>query len=194
MATKKNLVIGVLALQGDFFEHQQALQKLDVEVKLVKTIADAKTTAGLILPGGESTAIGLQLRESGLGQWLKTATKQRQYPIYGTCAGCILIAKNVDSDFSLRLMDITVQRNAYGRQLDSFDEPITSKQFHNMRGVFIRAPRIARCGPNIEVLAKHNSDVILARQQHLLAGTFHPELTGDLRVHAYFVKMIKHYA
>lgn len=194
MATKKNVVIGILALQGDFLEHQQALKQLGVKTKLVKTIAEAEATAGLILPGGESTAIGLQLKDSGLGEWIKTAVQNRLYPIYGTCAGCILIARNVNSNFSLRLMDITVQRNAYGRQLDSFDEPITADQFPKLRGVFIRAPRIVRCGKTVTVLAKHQNDIILARQNHMLAGTFHPELTGDLRVHRYFIDMVKHYA
>lgn len=194
MVTKKNLEIGVLALQGDFLEHQRTLLKLGVKAKLVKTITDAKTTQGLILPGGESTAIGLQLHTNGLGQWLKTAVQKRCYPIYGTCAGCIVIAKNSDSTFSLQLMNITVERNAYGRQLDSFDAPIVSKLFPKLHGVFIRAPRIVRCESDVVVLARYNDDIILAQQNHMLASTFHPELTGDLRIHAYFINLVRHYA
>lgn len=194
MATKNKFVVGILALQGDFLEHYGAVQRLGASAQLVKTVADAEQTAGLILPGGESTAIGLQLRDNGLGQWLKRAVATKQYPVYGTCAGCILIARQVDSVFSLKLMDITVRRNAYGRQLDSFDEPITSSEFPKLRGVFIRAPRITHVGKTVETLATHGHNKILVRQQHMLAGTFHPELTGDLRVHQYFIDMIKTYA
>lgn len=194
MAISNQPLIGVLALQGDFLEHLVVLQKLGVKAKLVKTIADAKTTAGLILPGGESTAIGLQLKDNGLGAWIKQAVEKSFYPVYGTCAGAILIAKRVDSAFSLKLLDITVRRNAYGRQLDSFDEPIVSDAFPKLRGVFIRAPRITQLGPGVTSLAKHGRDTILVRQGHILASTFHPELTGDLSVHAYFMDMVKNYA
>jgi len=193
VATKQAVVVGVLALQGDFLEHFLVLHKLNVAAKLVKTIADCKKTDGLILPGGESTAIGLQLRENGLGAWLRTAIIQKKYPVYGTCAGSILLAKRVDSEFSLKVMDITASRNAYGRQLDSFDEPIESILFKGLRGVFIRAPRITQIAKTVEMLATHGHDKILVRQENMLAGTFHPELTGDLRVHKYFFEMVKTY-
>lgn len=181
MATK--LIIGVLALQGDFVEHLEALRKLKIPCIEVRTISDIKKTSGLIMPGGESTTIGRLLRSTGLDAWLKTHAK-KGYAIYGTCAGAILLSK-------LGLMSITVQRNAYGRQLDSFDEPIQSKQFPKLRGVFIRAPLITKVGKNVVVLATHKNDPVLVRQGNILAGTFHPELTDSLAIQRYFYTLTK---
>ncbi len=179
MATK----IGVLALQGDFAEHIVALQKLKIPCLEVRTIADIKKTSGLIMPGGESTTIGKLLVSTGLDHWLTTHAK-KGYAIYGTCAGAILLAK-------LGLIDITVKRNAYGRQLDSFDEPIQSKTFPKLRGVFIRAPIFTAIGKNVTVLATHDKQPVLVQQGKIMAGSFHPELTENLAVHRYFATLTR---
>jgi len=187
VATKP--IIGVLALQGDFSEHIAALQKLKISCIEVRNISDIKKTVGLIMPGGESTTIGKLLRSTGLDTWLKTKIK-KGYAVYGTCAGAILLAR-------LGLIDITVKRNAYGRQLDSFDEPIQVKTRliaslqKPLHGMFIRAPKITRVGKTVEVLATHEGEPVLVQQGNILAGTFHPELTDDLVVHRYFATLAK---
>lgn len=181
MATKP--IIGVLALQGDFIEHLNALRKLKIPCVEVRTVDDIKKTNGLIMPGGESTTISKLLTSTGLDSWLKTHVK-RGYAIYGTCAGAILLSK-------LKLINVVVQRNAYGRQLDSFDEPIESKTFPKLRGVFIRAPKITTVGKNAIILARHDGDPVLVQQGKILASTFHPELTDSLAVHRYFCTLTK---
>lgn len=178
-------MIGVLALQGDFAEHLAALRKIKITSIEVRTLDDVKCTNGLIIPGGESTTIGKLLHSTGLDVWLKTHAK-KGYAIYGTCAGAILLSK-------LGLMNITVQRNAYGRQLDSFDEPIQSKLFPKLRGVFIRAPKITRVEKGVQILATYHGDPVLVQQGNILAGTFHPELTDTLAVHSYFLKLTTHH-
>lgn len=194
MASKKKFkrkpAVGILALQGDFLEHKRAIEALNHEAREVRTIKDLEQVDGLILPGGESTAIGLQLRESGLGQAIQQRAQQ-DFPLYGTCAGCILLAKKVDSEFSLQLIDITAERNAYGRQIDSFDEPIQSKVFPKLHGVFIRAPRILRVGHKVQILATHGNDPVLVQENNILAGAFHPELTNESAVHRYFIQLVK---
>ena len=182
MGTKPT--IGVLALQGDFAEHIAALRKLNIPFIEVRTTTDIQKTSGLIMPGGESTTIGKLLVSTGLDVWLKTHVK-KGYAVYGTCAGAILLS-------TLDLIDITVKRNAYGRQLDSFDEPIQSKQFPKLRGVFIRAPKITRVGKAVEILATHEGEPVLVQQGNILAGTFHPELTDDEAIHRYFVQTLTH--
>ncbi len=183
-------IIGVLALQGDFLEHLVALRKLKIPAIEVRNLTDIKKTAGLIIPGGESTVIGKLLISTGLDQWIKAQVKTG-YAVYGTCAGCILIAKQVDSEYSLQLIDITVKRNAYGRQQDSFDEPVDSKIFKNLSGVFIRAPLISATGKNVTVLATHHQQPVLVQQGNVLASSFHPELTDDLSVHQYFATLVR---
>jgi 5'-phosphate synthase pdxT subunit len=173
--------IGVLALQGDFYEHLVALKKLKVDGVPVRTVSDIEKTSSLIIPGGESTTISKLLITSGLKNWIIKHAKTG-YPIYGTCAGCIILA-------SLGLIDISVKRNAYGRQQDSFAELIQSKMFPNLSGVFIRAPIITRIGAGVNVLATHNDMPVLVQQNNILAGTFHPELTDKVDVHRYFVTL-----
>ena len=182
--------IGILALQGDFREHEQAVQKLGYHAKQVRTINDTTNIAGLILPGGESTAIGKLLVSTGLAAWLQ-AKKKRHFPVYGTCAGCILIAKRVDSPYSLKLIDITVQRNAYGRQLNSFETTLTSDCFKKVEACFIRAPKITALGKNVTTLLAYNDEPVLVQENNILAGTFHPELTGSLAIHQYFAKLVQ---
>ena len=190
LKAKPKRIVGVLALQGDFSEHLVALRKLNIPAIEVRTIQDIEQTAGIILPGGESTVIGKLLISTGLKDWIITHA-QSGYAVYGTCAGAILIAQHVDSDYSLKLIDITVKRNAYGRQLDSFDEPLDSKQFPKLSGVFIRAPLIEHVGKDVQVLATHQQQPVLVQAGNILASSFHPELTDNLEVHRYFANLVR---
>ena len=193
--------VGVLGLQGDVSEHVEMLKKLCAgKVTVVKKPQEIKALDGLIIPGGESTTI-VRLLKRGIEKEIKS----RRLAIFGTCAGSILLAKEIlgsnqyqnqyqnQNQFSLKLMDIKVRRNAYGRQRESFEAdlkiPIIGKKI--FRGVFIRAPVIKEVGKGVEVLARFNGEVVLARQGRFLASTFHPELTGDARIHRYFLGMIK---
>lgn len=172
--------IGVLALQGDFLEHYHALNKIKgIKPSYVKKPEDLKNLHGLIIPGGESTTIGKLLKLYKLDIAIKNAAK-KGLGIYGTCAGCILLAKKVDSPYSLKLMDIEVKRNAYGRQMDSFDSPF---------GLFIRAPKIIKTlSSKAKILKKYKKEAILTRQNNILAGTFHPELKQNVKIHQLFIK------
>lgn len=185
--------IGVLALQGDFLEHQEALKKLKAEAVAVRLPEDMEGLQGLIIPGGESTTIGRLLQEYGLDKVLK-ARGGKELAIFATCAGMILLAKKAEGlPFPpLSLLDIEVCRNAYGRQVDSFEADIDVPALHNgaFRAVFIRAPVIEKVGAEVEVLAKLNDSVIAVRQGKIMAAAFHPELTRDLRFHAYFLNSL----
>ena len=182
-------MIGVLALQGAFIEHINILKKLDIPHKEVRTKKDLKNVKGLIIPGGESTAIGKLLDWQDIATEIKKRAG-KDLAVWGICAGLILIAKEVDSEYSLKLLDVKVKRNAYGRQLQSFVSPLFSNKFKNLEGVFIRAPKIIKTGEGVEVLAKYKKDPVLVQQGKLLGSTFHPELTDDTRVHEYFYELI----
>lgn len=182
--------IGILALQGDFLEHEIAIKKLGFVAKQIRTVHDAQDISGVILPGGESTVIGRLLRSTKLDAWIQHQAK-RGLPVYGTCAGCIVIAQHVDSPYSLHLIDITVQRNAYGRQLDSFEATLSSPYFKKVDACFIRAPKITAVGKNGTVLLEYNNEPVLVQENNVLAGTFHPELMESLAVHQYFVKLVQ---
>lgn len=173
------------------------MQRLGYTVQEVRTIADAKQTSGLIIPGGESTVIGQLLRDTRLGPWI-TQQARLGYPVYGTCAGCILIATQVDSPYSLKLIDISVQRNAFGRQLDSFEMPLKVQQpyatqlgVQTFTGVFIRAPQITRVGSDVETIISYAQQPVLVRQKNILAGTFHPELSETSAIHEYFGTLVQ---
>ncbi len=181
--------IGVLALQGDFREHITSLEAAGYPAIPVRTISEAEQTAGLIIPGGESTAIGKLLRSTKLDAWIIKRVKQG-YPVYGTCAGCVLLAKTVDSEYSLQLIDITAQRNAFGRQVDSFETPLTF-QGNTITGMFIRAPRILKTHDTTETLIAYDKEPVLVRQKTILAGTFHPELSDSIIIHKYFGAMVE---
>ncbi|MBI4498594.1 MAG: pyridoxal 5'-phosphate synthase glutaminase subunit PdxT [Chloroflexi bacterium] len=185
--------LGVLALQGDFAEHGSALRRLDVEVVEVRLPRHLEGLSGLIIPGGESTTISRLLREYGLLAPIRERV-QRGMPLMGTCAGAIVMAKTAIGlhQENLGLMDITVRRNAFGRQVDSFeaDLEIPALGAPPLHAVFIRAPTIETVQPGVEVLARlADGTVVAARQGHLLALVFHPELTADPRFHAYFLRM-----
>lgn len=185
--------IGILALQGAFLEHQKILNDLNVENILVKTAEDLENIDGIILPGGESTAIGKLLRDFNILEPLKNKIKNG-FPVFGTCSGMILLAKKItDSDIShLGTMDIEVKRNAYGRQLGSFETFETFKGIDKkIKMVFIRAPYVNNFGKNVEVLATVNDHIVAVKEKNMLAISFHPELTEDTSIHKYFLNIVK---
>ena len=184
--------IGVLAIQGDFAAHAQALREAGADALEVRTPAQLEGLDGLILPGGESTTFLKFLERDGLLESLQRFVEQK--PVFGTCAGCILLARNVShpAQQSLAVMDISVERNAYGRQIDSaIQTGETRLPGGPLEMVYIRAPRIASVGPGVEVLAERDGFPVLVRQGKLLAATFHPELSSDRRVHQLFVDMVR---
>jgi len=181
--------IGVLALQGDFEAHRKRLEELGAEVVLVRNPAQLDAIDGLIIPGGESSTFLKLLGEAGLEK-LKQFVRLK--PTFGTCAGAILLAKEVENPHQAGLgaIDITVQRNAYGRQLDSsIREGLFQGSPTEM--VFIRAPKISRVGPGVEVLATEGQDPVVVRQGNVMAATFHPELSTDGRIHAEFLDRVR---
>lgn len=171
-------MIGILDIQGSVAEHFEALANLKVEVRLVKEVDDLRGLDGLILPGGESTTIGKLMDFAGLKKEIKQRVK-RGMAVWGTCAGAILMAQ-------LGLINIEVERNAYGGQQESFE---TDVEFDGKKipAIFIRAPKILQVGEDCEILAKHGEDIVAVREGKMLVTTFHPELTDDLGVHEFFI-------
>lgn len=188
--------VGVLALQGDVREHLQALREAGAQSVPVKFPYELAALDGLIIPGGESTTIGKLMQESGLDTEICKLSREG-LPLYGTCAGAIMLARGTldgsQDQPLLGLMEIQVKRNAYGRQNESFetDVEIPSLKIDKFRGVFIRAPWIEKAEKGVEVLASLQGKGIMARQGNLLATTFHPELSGDRRIHEYFLRLIE---
>lgn len=185
------MVIGVLALQGDFEEHCGVLRRLGVKPREIRLPADLEGIAGLIIPGGESTTLGKLADAYGLVQPIRAIS--RLIPVWGTCAGLVFMASDVGTDQKvLGLLDIVVKRNAFGRQVDSFEEDIliTGIQGGKFRGIFIRAPIITSLGPLAEpICALKDGRIVAVKQGRLLATSFHPELSGDDRLHQYFLKL-----
>jgi 5'-phosphate synthase pdxT subunit len=186
--------IGVLALQGDFARHAAALARCGVEAVEVRRPEELADVDGLIIPGGESTTL-LKLMD----EWAFVPALEKFHaagrPIFGTCAGLIVLAREVERprQFSLGLIDVTVERNAYGRQRESFEASGTvtlDGRAHPFEMVFIRAPRIRRVGAGVETLAEHHGEPVMARQGSVLVATFHPELTDDPAVHRYFCDVV----
>ena len=181
--------IGVLALQGDFEAHRKRLEELGAAVVLVKNPEQLDGIDGLVIPGGESSTFLELLGEGGLEK-LKRFSRRR--PTFGTCAGAILLANEVENpkQAGLGALDIRIRRNAYGRQIDS---SIRQGKFGTapMEMVFIRAPKIDRLGPKVEVLATEGSDPVVVRQGNVMAATFHPELSADKRVHQAFLSLVE---
>jgi len=183
--------IGVLALQGAFIEHQQVLERLGCQPVRVRSGADIKEIDGLIIPGGESTTIGRLLVDFDLADAVREEA-EKGLPIFGTCAGMIVLAKEIvgSNQFRLGLMDIAVRRNAFGRQVDSFEAWLNIKGFvREVKGVFIRAPYVERVWGEAEPLAEVDGKIVMVQQGRLLATAFHPELTDDLSIHDYFLRM-----
>jgi 5'-phosphate synthase pdxT subunit len=175
--------IGVLAVQGNFREHAAMLRGLGAEVVEVRLPAQLEGLDGLIVPGGESTAISRLIR------WyeLEEPISSFEAPLFGTCAGMILFDRD-----HLGLIDLSVERNAYGRQVASFEADVELEGEETpLRGVFIRAPRVGEIGPGVEVLGQLHGDPVLVREGRILAASFHPELTDDTRVHSRFLEMVR---
>jgi 5'-phosphate synthase pdxT subunit len=175
--------IGVLAVQGNFREHAAVLRRLGADVVEVRKPDQLDGLDGLVIPGGESTAITRLMRLYGLEEAIRRFTGA----VFGTCAGMILLDRS-----HLGLVDVDVDRNAYGRQVHSFEADLALEgDDEPLRGVFIRAPRVRDHGPAVDVLAEHDGEAVLLRQGRFLVATFHPELTDDTRVHEKFVEMIR---
>lgn len=195
MVTPSELRIGVLAVQGDVGPHCEVLARLGALPLPVKSPADLDRVDGLILPGGESTTIGLLLKKSGLDAAIQDHHRRRGLPLFGTCAGLILLAKRIEETPDqprLGLLDVTVRRNAFGRQIESCETVIEAPLFgaSPLRALFIRAPFVADAGPRVEILARWRDRVVLVREGAILASAFHPELTDDDRVHRYFLRRL----
>ena len=200
MGISQRRTVGVLALQGDFEEHLVVFRRLGVRAVEVRTASELFECDGLVIPGGESTVMSLMLDRTGLRQKIVSFWKEKKGAIWGLCAGAIMLSRqprveslekgSMGSVHPLGLMDMVVDRNAYGRQTESFAAKMVSEVVPDMEGVFIRAPRIVDVGKRGKVLATFKGDPVLVRQGRLLACTFHPELTEDARLHEYFLGMV----
>ena len=190
--------IAVVAVQGDFQKHIDMLNGLGADAFNARLPHDIERADGIVLPGGESTAIGRLLTRYGVDAALKAAHAAGK-PIYGTCAGLILLSREVTADTgerggqpTLGLLDVAVARNAFGRQVDSFeaalDVPVLGSE--PLGAVFIRAPYVVEAGPGVDVLARHDGKIVFVRQGTLLGSAFHPEITGDHRVHELFLSIV----
>jgi pyridoxal 5'-phosphate synthase pdxT subunit len=187
--------IGVLALQGAVIEHIRLLEAAGAEAVAVKKVEQLDELDGLVLPGGESTTMRKLMDKYGFIDALRQFASEKK-PIFGTCAGAILLADRIQGqdDAHLKLMDMKVERNAFGRQKESFEVALpVAGVAPDFVAVFIRAPYIMEVGPNAEILAKHDERIVCAREGQFLACAFHPELTEDNRLHKYFLDMVKEY-
>jgi len=188
--------IGVLDIQGSVEEHFRSLSKLaNIKPCLIKKVEDLEGVSGLIIPGGESTTIGKLLRRFGLrDQIIRRAISSNpltKLAVWGTCAGAILMAKKIvgkQNADTMQLMDITIERNAYGRQLDSFESQVNFDG-KNIPAIFIRAPKICSAGKKVSIISRYDGNIIAAKENNLLVTTFHPEMTDSLLVHKYFADM-----
>jgi pyridoxal 5'-phosphate synthase pdxT subunit len=175
--------IGILAVQGDFREHAAMLRRVGAEPVEIRKPEQLEELDGLVIPGGESTAIMRLVRIYGLEDALRRFSR----PVFGTCAGMILLDRD-----HLGLVDLAVRRNAYGRQVASFEADLALEgEDEPLRGVFIRAPRVADVGPDVEVIAEHDGEPVLLRDGRFLVASFHPELTDDTRVHELFLDLVR---
>ncbi len=186
--------IGILALQGAFREHKQVITRLGEEALEIRLPEQLHNVDGLIIPGGESTTIGKLMLRYALIEPIKQLAAQGK-PVMGTCAGMILLAKDIVGSDQPRLgfMDVSVIRNGFGRQVESFEVDLAIDAIGSVpfRAVFIRAPYIKSVAPQVGILAQLEDKVVMARQGNFLACAFHPELTADDRIHSYFLKMVK---
>ncbi len=189
------MAIGILALQGDFDAHRKALEKGGAEAREVRTAEDVLASDALVLPGGESTTLWKLMEGTGIPEAIRAVARSGR-PVFGTCAGAILLARHVEDPDreGLGLLDATVRRNAYRRQLDSTGVKLADLDRGTLgasplEAVFIRAPKFVSLGADVEVLARRDGDPVLVRQKNILASTFHPELTDDPRVMDLFLKV-----
>lgn len=183
--------VGVLAIQGDFAKHLEVLEGLQVAAREVRVDEDLAAVDRLIIPGGESSTVGLLLERYGLGKAISERAGQGM-PIWGTCMGMIMLAKEVEDreQYRLGLLDVTVRRNAFGAQVHSFETELVMKPLPEpVTAVFIRAPIVTRMGPNVQVLSEYEGKIVAVQEGRILGTSFHPELTGDSRVHEYFLTL-----
>lgn len=194
MERAEKMLVGVLALQGAFREHEYMLQKCGAATRQVRLPHQLDGLDALVIPGGESTTMGKLMLEYGLFDPLRSFV-QSGWPVFGTCAGLIMLAKEIvgSSQPRLGLMDIAVERNAFGRQVESFETNLDMPALgpEPLRAVFIRAPYIVSAGPGVQVLATFQGKMVCARQNNMLVAAFHPELTEDTRLHRYFLGMVR---
>jgi pyridoxal 5'-phosphate synthase pdxT subunit len=189
------LTIGVLALQGAFREHVRMMGGLGAATREVRTARELDGLDGLIIPGGESTTMGLLMEKDGMSEPLREFVGQ--HPVFGTCAGLIMLAVETSDGEQplLRVMDVTVRRNAFGRQTRSFEAPVelslTPGVSETIHGIFIRAPWVEQVGPGVEVIARCNGRIVGVRQDHMIGVAFHPELGDDTRLHDYFLEVVR---
>jgi len=185
-------VVGVLAVQGDFEKHLVAFRRCgvtDEQLRLVKTTEHLAGVDRLVVPGGESTTVGLLLQRFGLGQALVDFARKGK-PMWGTCMGMIMMAARVEDreQYSLGVLDVTVRRNAFGAQVHSFEDEVEFKPLQRtVTGVFIRAPIVVESGPDVEALSEYEGKVVAVRQGNLVGTSFHPELTDDTSLHEWFL-------
>ena len=186
--------VGVLALQGAVSEHLRMIDRCGHQAIPVKTVSQLNRIQRLIIPGGESTTIGKLLARYHLDEKIVDLYQRSNIPIFGTCAGMILLAKQIEKhhQFGLGLMNIAVRRNAYGRQINSFETELEIKGITPplFGAVFIRAPFITRIGKNVQVLSCFKKNIVIAKEENLLVSSFHPELGDDFRIHEFFIEMI----
>ena len=186
--------VGVIAIQGDFDQHHRALLRTDMKglkVIEVRTPEDLAKVDRAILPGGESTTVGLLMERYGLGNALKQAGKAGM-PLWGTCMGMIMLATDIADrqQYTLGLLDITVKRNAFGAQVHSFEDEVVIKGIEEpVTGVFIRAPIVTRVGPSVEVISEYEGKVVAVKQGKIIGTSFHPELTDDIQMHQWFLTL-----
>lgn len=187
-----NTQCGILAFQGDVAEHEQALARLGVKVKRITQMHELAGVTHLIIPGGESTVISAFLKESGMGVAIQERVTSKTLAVFGTCAGAIVLANIVESlkpVESLKLIDISISRNAYGSQINSFEDTVVFQPTNeSMTAVFIRAPKIQAVGEGVTILAQHKGIPVLVRQGNILTSTFHPEYLDIPVVHQYFLE------
>jgi len=188
----RSKTIGILAIQGDYERHQYQLDKLGVQIVLVRLPDDLKRLDGLIIPGGESTTLDIMINRFNLREPLRQFGGSK--PVFGTCAGMIMLAQKIEDNqagvMPLQLMDIDVVRTGYGRQIHSFDTTVEAGlagKRHDLSASFIRAPIVSRTGPGVEILSVYNDTPVLLCQGHLLAASFHPELSDDTTLMEYFL-------
>lgn len=184
------MAVGVLSIQGDFEKHLEAFSRLGHPTVEVRTSEDLSKVDRLVIPGGESTTVGLLLHRFGLGTEIIDRAEAGM-PIWGTCMGMIMLATEIENrptQYSLGLLDVTIRRNAFGAQVFSFEDKVEMQPFEEpITGVFIRAPIVVRTGPKVEILAKYEEKIVAVRQGNLIGTSFHPELTHDDRVHSWFM-------
>jgi pyridoxal 5'-phosphate synthase pdxT subunit len=195
--------IGIIGIQGAIIEHQKILEKIyktkkiQGNITVVKKTSDLENLNGLIIPGGESTTISRFLEKTGLKKAIKKKIAEENLNVMGTCAGCVILSKKLTDckkkDVKLiNVVDIEVERNAFGRQKESFETTLKIKDLQQpFNAVFIRAPVIRNTGDDVEVLAETDNKIVMIKQKNILALSFHPELTDDTRIHEYFIDMIK---